>query len=164
MEYFNAVLIPPDNYKTQIMDFCKNNLQSLSDGYCLGETAFPHITLCQFKAAFVPNITPQGFYSPVLLDVNHRKGWGKHEGFMWYEMRLQKDKKITTMQRIIADQLMESNAKLTTPLDDFYAPHITLCRYVESIDVNVNEALLKLPKNWTFEIGRSDQNGQYLGQ
>lgn len=163
MQYFNAVLVPAEEYKNKLTRFCDANLQPFSDGYCLGAKVFPHITLCQFQANAYPTLDMSFEYSPVHTGFNKRAGTGKHTGFMWFEIAIKKNDEIIQWQNQVQRLLNDIGITSTTPPSDLYAPHVSLCRYVDEIDVMLDNELLNLPSNWKFEIGRSDPNGQYFG-
>ena len=81
MQYFNAVLRPPHELANALTLFAQENFSEVSDGCCLSNKVFPHITLCQFRANEMPNVSFGAINKvPEPMTYNVRIGEGIHEG------------------------------------------------------------------------------------
>jgi len=82
MNFYNIVLLPPDNLRLKIIDFAQNNFSDKANGYCLSQDVFPHITLCQFKSENLPDLELNEINkTPIFDKLFIRDGQGQHEGF-----------------------------------------------------------------------------------
>lgn len=173
MGLYNAVLIPPADLSAPMVAFAQTHFKDVADGYCLSDSVFPHVTLCQFETKTVP---PRfygflGFDEPFNIELSGygaHYGTGMHEGYTWVELLVHKTGALAAFQQAIANHLSGHNIKPMSQIDDYYRPHVTFTR-VRNEDYKTlpnfvpPEAFFKGTYPWRFVCGRSDKNGQFLG-
>lgn len=167
MNYFNAVLRPPNELEEALTSFAQENFADKADGYCLSDKVFPHITLCQFKANAMPEISFDEIKkSPDPVKYNVGVGTGIHEGYVWAEILIKPEPWLYHLHEYVKNKLSSYDVEILTKN---YMPHQTFCRlpanqqdFAQSI--KLPKMFLKQYEGWTFEVGHSDGNGQYLGK
>ncbi len=165
LNYFNAVLVPPNDLAKELVAYAQNHFATIADGYCLSDTVCPHITLCQFEAEEIPHIDiANEFIKPIyVLSTDIRKGTDIHEGYYWLSLIVEKEDWLVDLQKSVYSQLEKLGCSVKTQTGDLYNPHVTFCRTKENIEFNKDViGFIKETKGWSFEIGQSDENGQYL--
>jgi 2'-5' RNA ligase len=166
MQYFNAVLRPSVGLSQKLVSFAQENFADKADGYCLSERVFPHITLCQFKADKMLEFTlNQILKSPEPIKYNVGTGVEIHKGYVWTEVIIKPEPWLISLHEYAKNKLQSFGAQTITKN---YKPHQTFCRLPDSQkdfaeNIKLPDVLLKKHEGWTFEIGRSDENGQYFG-
>ncbi|MEM7618336.1 MAG: hypothetical protein AAF244_03020 [Pseudomonadota bacterium] len=163
MDYYNAVLLPPEKVSKNIIKFATENYKEVSNGYCLGEGVFPHITLYQFKAHSVPNLQfDETIKTPTFLEMNIRTGTDIHEGFNWIELIVERDEWLMDMAESVREKLALQEVEILTRI---YNPHLTLCRTKLNRLGNIKFPfyIFSDKGDWIFKIGKSDRNGQFYG-
>lgn len=163
MNYYNVVLLPPKELSEKLIAFAQDNFKDFADGYCLSESVFPHITLCQFKAEKVPNISMDNVNkTPCLMTPHIRVG---SECYVGVELVVKNDYWLLSLHNNIKHKLISKEVEILT---NDYSPHLTFCGVHENdqhkVNLNdVSEDLLGTHEGWTVQVGNSDENGQYLG-
>jgi len=166
MQYFNAVLRPSYELTEALTLFSQENFSDLADGYCLSDSVFPHITLCQFKADEIPEISFGAINkSPEPVKYNVGVGEGIHEGYLWSHLLIKPESWLNNLYELVKNKLNAHDVEIITR---DYTPHQTFCRLPESQKkfaeaIEILDMFLKQHDGWTFEVGSSDINGQYMG-
>lgn len=160
-------MLPPQNLARELVEYAQNNFLDKADGYCLSDNVHPHITLCQFQSEEMPliNVLDKLIKSVYILEPETRKGTDIHADFYWLSLIVEKEDWLKNLQAEIHSQLSEKNYLVRTQTGDLYSPHITFCRTSEKVEFD-NDVIgfIKETNGWTFQVGRSDVNGQYLGK
>ncbi|MCS5597624.1 MAG: hypothetical protein NZ828_10245 [Alphaproteobacteria bacterium] len=164
MRLFNAVLLPDVDYRDRLVNYAQNNYDKFSNGYCLSNKAYPHITLCQFKTDDQPMIFIDDLFTPIFTEPNIRPGDGIHKGYNWIEWLVKKDDWLVELQENVRDVLASEGAQVLTDSGPNYYPHMAFCRTSEKSLSNIPLAAVEQSeKPWIFTIGELDPNGQFLG-
>jgi len=165
MEYFNAVLLPPEEVSKDIVNFTTDNLKHFAEGYCLSNLVLPHITLCQFKSYKKPHSYEHADLKvPSFKELNLRTGTGKHKGFYWVELLIEKESWLLDLAHQ-TQQNIEKNDGMVLTAEKNYKPHLTLCRTKQN-QINMLDfpfEIFNKKEAWQFAIGASDENGQFYG-
>ena len=165
--YFNSVLVPPTGLAEKIKEFAMLNCAGVADGYCLSNSVFPHVTLCQFMAEKALPIEGASF-DVAFKKPNLRDGAGMHDGYTWFEMVVVPSPELIKVQESIANKISVLGGQISTGVGDDYYPHLKFCRIKKDMihrleNIKVPDEFFVPVKGWRFEVGRSDKNGQYLG-
>lgn len=169
MRHFNAVLKIPGAWAVSFQDTAHALFSAVSDGYCLGGAVWPHVTLCQFQGAQLPDgIESMSLSCPVYpLTFGVRPGKGAHVGYNWLELVVAKTQAISEAQKKVFSFLNAQGYVSSTEIGDRYHPHITLARVPAHAALPADmEAILSLIipyPDCPLEFGFSDANGQYFG-
>ena len=168
---FNIALFPQEGVLlSQCIDFAQANLKKQADGYLLGPSAYPHVTLCQFKTkpARIKEIwsAVEGLQlEPMLVGFTHVflwKGKEKHLGKHWVGLAVQKDQALIELQRKVYETLDKLGAEPgNLPAD--YVPHLTFARCSSPVKdfSELPPAFWHKPYPMGLSLGRSDENGVY---
>ena len=166
MNYYNTVLRPPQELADALTSFAQEKFADKAEGYCLSDKVFPHITLCQFKANEMLDISFGSINkSPNPVTYNVGIGEGIHEGYVWSEILIESEDWLNKLHEFVKNKLSSHDVEILTKN---YMPHQTFCRLPKSQkdfaeSIILPEMFLKQHDGWTFEVGCSDVNGQYLG-
>ena len=166
MQYFNAVLRPDIEFSKRAVEFVDKNLKGKAEGYCLSDKVLPHVTLCQFKAAEVPDLSFDNIQkAPDMMSYNVRKSDGIDDGYVWVEILVDPEAWLHHLHTYTKNKLDAHEVEILT-ID--YVPHLTLCRAPIAQESDIKQLdfpddLLASQVEWKFEIGQSDINGQYFG-
>ncbi|MEM9469764.1 MAG: hypothetical protein AAF988_06335 [Pseudomonadota bacterium] len=171
MHYLNSVLLPPSDIAKRLVEYAQEHCATVADNYCLSDQVLPHITLCQFQADDISIFQDIEIKSPIDIELkksNIREGDGIHNGYAWFELEVTKSEALVALQGKVAQTINERAGNISTRIGNGYHPHLTFCRtqfdkmnYLKSL--KVPKKFLGLKKNYNFEIGYSDENGQYFG-
>ena len=167
MNYYNAVLRPPQELAEALTLFAQENFSDIADGYCLSDRVLSHITLCQFKANEMPDISFDTIQkSPEPMAYNVGIGDGMHEGYVWSEITIKPEPWLYHLHEYVKNKLSSYDVEILTKN---YTPHQTFCRLPESQKdfaeaIKIPDMFLQQHNGWTFEVGYSDANGQYMGR
>lgn len=163
MNYYNAVLLPPEKTSKEIINFAKTHYADIADGYCLSDDVLPHITLCQFKNNIMLDLNyTQTIDTPIFSQTNIRSGEGIHAGYDWIELLVKKEESLTRLAANVKDEITSLGGEVLTKK---YNPHLTLCRFqserVKEIEFPFD--IFNDKDKWKFSVGKSDMNGQFYG-
>ncbi len=162
MAYFNAVLLPPSELSAKLIAFAQENFAEVVDGYCLSADVLPHITLCQFKADTLPEITMNDIKAvPKLMQYQCRDGAGQHESYCWSQIDVESENWMYHLHEYVKNKLVPYDVEVLTKN---YKPHLTFCRVkaddVEKIKIDIPAEFLTPVKGWKVAIGTSNENGE----
>ena len=167
--YYNIALLPTDQPIGDLFIRQASIFLSNADGYCLGQNAEPHMTLCQFEGEdqdledLWRNISMLTIPTSVKTGVfNIRTGTGIHEGYNWIENTLPKDPVLIDTQRAIYNLIRQTPYKPTTN-PDLYSPHFTYCRILARKFTDDIFRDFSLPEIISVKIalGQSTKNGEW---
>lgn len=145
----------------------------LADGHVLGDTALPHMTLCQFEADFAqlseiwfatnhlfPSIMPLTFSGL------HLRLSGSDDDVLWAEISIQRTPELVQGQRGVVAALAERRLTLHTLPGEAYTPHVTLARLkghatLPAISLTP-EHLWSMPHSFELSVGLCGEQGAYM--
>ncbi len=163
MAYYNAVLLPPEEL-SQGITRCAAFFSDIADGYCLSDKVFPHVTVYQFEAAGkLPDFKIAKSLPVFIGKFDTHMGEGIHEGHRWVDFEVMKTKEMLELQADVKKLLDEAGFRVLNKTGAAYRPHLTLCRLQKGADIPTRP-MPSFPETlWRFAVGRSDRNGQFLG-
>lgn len=173
MNQYNIVLLPPDDVAQRAVAYAQSVLKPYSDGYCLeAGQVLPHITLAQCAhsdAHFMDSVggALKGFcFKDTLffIGLGVRNGTGRHEGFYWAEMVVEKTDPLLRLHVGVVEALQTLGVQPLNPFGEQYHPHLTFARISKKMELPECGIQEKSPlKGFLLAFGRSDQNGRYRG-
>lgn len=175
IDYFNFALLPEsENLSLACLDLAQKNFADKADGYLLGESVLPHITLCQFEwQAELEQLrllwrSMQNLdLAPVELKFEHlyiKPGTAMHRGKYWIGLAVKLVATLAQLQRSVYEELEKLGIQGKT-LPEAYFPHLTLarCHYTEPPHLTFMppEEFWSDEYGFVLSLGRSDENGVY---
>ena len=167
MPLFNIALLPTDEtVNKRFVAFAQANFAETADMYLLGDSALPHLTLCQFRAsgaqaaveAFATWPGRQALAVTVGPFVTER-----NLGKVWAHFLVAKDPDLMSLQAGCYTHLAALGLE-TQHLPETYKPHFTMARLIaEPREVSGLAAWQDLaPVATGPQVGESSETGVYL--
>jgi len=174
--YFNIVLFPDNaNLIASFIDLAQANLKDQAEDYLLGEQAYPHITLCQFRSeqlqsGELANIWDQikDLYNKPLMLYFHYiyilAGEKQHIGKYWLGLSVKPTEQLINVQQKVYDKLISCGIESDSKPDGYF-PHITwgLLNGLKPITISQYppEAMWVNEHAFCLALGHSDKNGVF---
>jgi 2'-5' RNA ligase len=172
-DFFNIALLPADeNLAYTCTYLAQTNFKEQSAEYLLGDDAYPHITICQFRAeqdqanqiwSSIENMQTES----ILLKFGHiyiLPCSGIHAGKTWVGLTVIKAVKLVQLQKSIYETLSKLGVESATKATN-YSPHLTWarCEGDKPITITLMPPKELWQKQYAFNltIGLSDINGAY---
>jgi len=166
---FNLALISDDESLVRTcIEVAQTNLAQSASEYLLGDSALPHVTLCQFqttseKLSVIWSAVCKMHLDRILVRFNHIY-ISAHKGKHWVGLSVEGNDELSKLQQTIFETLGELGIAGTT-LPQTYFPHLTWaqCDKTKTINISVIPSAEFWQKEYSFRLslGRSDPNGVY---
>ena len=149
----------------------QESFQDIAYGYCLGQIAFPHVTLAQVhitsqeqKSEIQSWLKDQNFQISITLEnfniSFHRKG------VLWCHFSVRKSPVLISLQEKIDQFVHEMGLEPLNPSLANYHPHVTIARLKTGTPlpvIKIPEELIEQNFSTQVILGPSDKVGQLLG-
>jgi hypothetical protein len=171
--FYNIALFPEDQ---QLIDDCvhfaQSNCTDSADHYLLGDNAWPHITLCQFRApaavpqevwntvtALKPEPMPLKFHHIYIMAARREIYVDKY----YVGLAVDPSAQLIKLQVAVFEQLLSVGINSLTAIDNYF-PHLTwaLCHEKKpAITHFPPEKFWQESYLFRVSLGRSDEHGVY---
>lgn len=171
---YNLAFLPVSSDLNRLFYEVAAAYKSGAHGYCLSPgRALPHVTVCQFRAdddAMAAQAVEQFMPRQAGLRITRpymNAGAGKHDGKVWYGYSVERNADLKGLYESAVWVLNEQGCETLTKPDRAAHPHFTIARFLAEDaalpEPPMHEDVFDQDIRCDLCLGRSDENGQFLG-